>query len=108
MTEVMRSPEEKSEGSEVKPGLDCRLAQIEDGIAAAKKWIEENEAELLVERLMSSGDAWEAGYNRVQEFAMDETRKSIERLEAERDAIVARKAEFDEWCDERYGKKDSE
>ena len=108
MTEVMRSPEEKSEGPEAEPGLDCRLAQIEGAIAAAKKWIEENEAEIQVERLMSSGDAWEARYNRVQEFAMEETRKSIERLEAERDAIVAEDEEFKAWCKQRYGKKDSE
>ena len=108
MTEVMRSPERKSQGPEAEPGLNCRYEQIENAIAAAKKWIEENKAEILGERLMSSGDVWEAKYNRVQEFAMDETRKSIERLEAERDAIVAKKEEFNAWCKERYGKKDSE
>ena len=106
MTEVMRRPEE-SKGTTAEPGLDCRLAQIEKAIAEAEAWLEKNSAEVEVERMMSS-DPWDWEYNRLQEAGMEETRATIERLEAEREAIKTRKAEFSAWSKERYGKKDSE
>ncbi len=111
MTEVMNSPEapnnpEEGKGTSAEPGLDCRLTQIEKAIAEAEAWVEENAAEVAGEQMMSR-DPWDREYNRLQEAGMEETRSTIERLEAEREAIKTKKAEFSVWCKERYGNEDS-
>ena len=110
MKEVMMSPG-ASEGDSAKraePGLDCRLRQIEEAIAAAREWADRNEAEVRMERMMSRNDTWDTRYNALQDFGTAQARESIERLEAERDAIEAERAEFKAWCKERYGSGDDE
>ena len=102
----MMSPDE-SEELRPQPGLDTRLEQIEQAIGAAKAWIEESEKEIMTEQMMGR-DYWDTVYSELQEKAMDETRKSISRLEAEREAILAEQAEFRAWSKKTYGSGDDE
>lgn len=99
--EVMMSPD-ASDTTLPEPGLDTRLAQIEASLKAAKLWLEANGAEVMGEKMMTR-DLWDIAYNQLQDQCMEETRKTVARLEAERKVILSEQSAFKAWCEERYG-----